>query len=224
MRTAHSRCSAASGLQPSVRNGLKLTRRTRAVPHASQTQAANVHPDIDRVLFTEEAIRTRVNVLGRELAEEYKDKKPVVLGVLKGCFVFTADLVRALQPVPNGLYIDFIRASSYRSSSTAGDLTLSFSVRPDLVEGRHILLVEDIIDTGVTLQFLRGLLLKGGAASVKLVAFLDKPERRKAEIYPDYVGFECPNEYVVGYGLDFDEKYRSLPYIGKLKDHIIGSK
>lgn len=185
--------------------------------------ACPLHPDVQEVLFSEEAIQQRVDVLGRQLAAEYHDKQPVVLGVLKGAFVFTADLVRSMQPVPDGLYIDFIRASSYGNGANPGDLTLNFSVKPELVKNRHILLVEDIIDTGVTLQFLQGLLLKNGAASVKLVAFLDKVERRKAAIHPDYVGFECPNEFVVGYGLDFAEKYRSLPFIGILKREVYGN-
>ncbi|CAL8468800.1 g8341 [Coccomyxa elongata] len=156
--------------------------------------------------------------MGRELAKDYQDKEPVIIGTLNGAFVFMADLVRAIDPPPDGMQMDFLRASSYVGASTSSEDAVSLGLVSKIsVTGRHILLVEDIIDTGKTLEEICARLRSQGAASVKTVTLLDKSARRQVDLQPDYKGFECPDEFVVGYGLDYNEHYRSLPYIGVLR-------
>ncbi|KAG2491730.1 hypothetical protein HYH03_009893 [Edaphochlamys debaryana] len=138
---------------------------------------------------------------------------------MKGCVLFFADLVRAIEPVPRGLTMDFIRASSYGSGTeSTGDVKLKTDLKKEKVAGRHVILIEDIVDTALTITTVaRHLTEECGAASVATATLLDKHERRLLAYRPEYVGFVCPNEFVIGYGLDFDEEYRSLPYIGVLK-------
>ena len=176
-----------------------------------------MHNDIEKVLITEEQIRAKVQELGRILTEEYKDKNPIVVGVLKGVVVFYADMIREIQ-VP--CQMDFMWISSYSGTESKGML-----VRQDVsnnIEGRHVLILEDIFDTGNSLQFTWEHLMSKNPASLKICTFLDKPERRRAGITvkADYTGFTIPNEFVVGYGLDFNEHYRNLPYIGVLKSEM----
>lgn len=171
-------------------------------------------PNIDRILLSEQQIRTRISELAAEVTKDYADKDLLVVSVLKGAFVFMADFVRS---VPLNLHIDFMSASSYGSgTSSSGKLNIRMDLKAD-VKGKDVLIIEDILDSGVTLSYIKKHILDMGAASVKICTLLDKPERHVADIAADYIGFTVANEFVVGYGLDFAEDYRNLPYIGVLK-------
>ncbi len=171
--------------------------------------------DVPEVLLDADRIARRVRELGAEISADYSETGLVVIGVLKGSFIFLADLVREITaPV----IVDFVSMSSYGSSTCSSGI-VRVTKDPDVdVEGKHVLIVEDIVDTGWTLKMscLAENLQAGGAASVRVCTLLDKPCRRKVDVHLDYVGFEAPNEFVVGYGLDFDGLYRNLPYIGVL--------
>lgn len=171
--------------------------------------------DIQRILLSREEIQSRVNQLGELLSEEYADKNPVVVGVLKGVVIFYADLIRAMS-VP--CQMDFMWISSYEGTSTTGNMVVKRDVSAD-IKGRHVLILEDIYDTGNSLNFVYNHLQAKEPASIKICTLLDKPSRRKPGITlkADFVGFEVPNEFVVGYGLDYNERYRNLPYVGILK-------
>ena len=170
---------------------------------------------IEKVLITEEEIRARIRELGEELTREYADKDPIVVGVLKGVVIFYADMIRELK-VP--CQMDFMWISSYAGTSTTGNMIVRKDVSAD-VKGRHVLILEDIFDTGNSLDFVVKHLLSKEPASLKICTLLDKPERRKEGItlQCDWTGFVVPNEFVVGYGLDFNEHFRNLPYVGVLK-------
>lgn len=172
---------------------------------------------IERVLFTEEQIKARVKELGEVITREYGGMPLTVLGVLRGGAIFCADLIREIK-LP--LTLSFIEASSYKDSTTPqGEVKISIS-RGFSAKGRHILIAEDIIDTGHTLKAVKERLLNDGALSVKTCCILNKPSRRQAEIDADYVGFDIPDEFVVGYGLDYASMYRNLPYIGVLSRSV----
>lgn len=168
---------------------------------------------IERVLISEEQIKNRIAEMGQVLAEEYADKNPVFIGILKGVVVFFSDMIRAI-PIP--CQIDFMCVSSYSGTETTGKVNVKKDVDVD-IKGRHVVILEDIIDSGLTLSHTIEYLKSKGPASLKVCTLLDKPERRQAQMEADYVGFTIPNEFVVGYGLDFNEKYRNLPYVGILK-------
>ena len=170
---------------------------------------------IQEVLLTEEQIQARIDQLGQILTEEYKDKNPIVVGVLKGVVVFYADMIRKIR-VP--CQMDFMWISSYEGTQSTGNMVVKRDVSAD-IRGRHVLILEDIYDTGNSLDFVYRHLMTKEPASVKICTLLDKPERRKPGINlkADFVGFEIPNAFVVGYGLDFNEQYRNLPYVGILK-------
>ena len=170
---------------------------------------------IEKVLITEEEIRARIRELGEELTREYADKDPIVVGVLKGVVIFYADMIRELK-VP--CQMDFMCISSYSGTSTTGNMIVRKDVSAD-IKGRHVLILEDIFDTGNSLDFVVKHLLSKEPASLKICTLLDKPERRKEGItlQCDWTGFVVPNEFVVGYGLDFNEHFRNLPYVGVLK-------
>lgn len=172
--------------------------------------------NIDRILFTEAEMQQRVDELGAELTRDFGDKNPVFLGVLKGCFVFMADLIRRFD-APCSL--DFMAVSSYEGTSTTGAVKITKDLSQD-IHGRHVIIVEDILDTGITLSYLKKYLMNREPASITLCTMFDKPERRKVDIRADYCGFSIPNEFVVGYGLDYDEKYRNLPDLGILKREV----
>lgn len=176
--------------------------------------------DILKVLFTEEQIRARIQELGEELTRDYQDKDPVIVGVLKGVVVFYADMIRQIK-VP--CQMDFMWISSYAGTTSTGKMEVKRDISSD-IQGRHVLILEDIYDTGNSLDFTYRHLLSKNPASLKICTFLDKPERRKPGITlkPDYVGYRVPNEFVVGYGLDYNEHYRNLPYIGVLKPEVYG--
>ncbi len=171
---------------------------------------------IGKPMFTVEQIQQRVRELADMVTHDYEGKELVAIGILRGAFIFFADLVRAIR-IP--LTVDFIIASSYIKTSTTGEVKVYYDVREDITD-RDILLVEDIVDTGITLNHVRERLLLKRPKSLKICAFLDKKERRIVEVPLDYVGFEIPNEYVVGYGLDYDNKYRNLPYIAIFRKNI----
>ena len=166
-------------------------------------------------LLSEETIRRRVEELGQLLTEEYAGKDPVVVGVLKGVVVFYSDMIRQIR-VP--CQMDFMWLSSYSGTNSTGELIVRRDVSVD-IKDRHVLILEDIYDTGTSLDFTYRHLMSKGPASLKICTLLDKPERRKPGITlkPDYVGFTIPNEFVVGYGLDYNEHFRNLPYVGILK-------
>ncbi len=169
---------------------------------------------IEKVLVSEEDIRTRVREMGEQITRDYAGKDLVLVGILKGSVVFMADLMRQIG-LP--LNIDFISVSSYGSkTSSDGTITLLKDLALD-IRGRDVLIVEDIVDTGSTLYHLQRLLAHRGAASVEIATLLSKPERRKVDVKVRYIGFEVPDEFVVGYGLDFDENDRHWPFVGVLK-------
>lgn len=171
--------------------------------------------NIKSILLSEEQIQQKVQELADILSKEYADKDPVFIGVLKGVVIFFADMVRKMN-IP--CEIDFMCISSYGGTNTTGNVVVKKDVSVDL-KGRHVVILEDIYDTGNSLTFVREHLLSKEPASLKICTLLDKPERRKpgVTLVPEYIGFTVPNEFVVGYGLDFDEHYRNLPYIGVLK-------
>ena len=178
---------------------------------------SNMDQDILRVLLSEEEIKNRVQDLGDQLYDEFRDKNPMFVGVLNGCFIFMADLVRATQLKSE---VEFIGLSSYQNGTkSTGNVQITRDLQRD-ISGRHIIIVEDILDSGNTLYFLKGYLMSKGAASVTIATLLDKPERREKPIRADYFCFEVPNEFVVGYGLDYAQQYRNIPYIGVLKPEV----
>lgn len=177
--------------------------------------------DIKEVLITEDEIRKKTMEIATRLTKDYQGRFPLVIGVLKGAMPFMSDL---LKRVDTYLEMDFMDVSSYGSSTvSSGEVRILKDLNTS-VEGRDILIVEDIIDSGLTLSYLVELFRYRKANSIKIVTLLDKPEGRKANIKADYVGFSVPNEFVVGYGLDYAEKYRNLPYIGVLKPEIYTNK
>ena len=173
--------------------------------------------DIERILFSEEQLQTRIAELGAQITEDFRDKEPLFVGVLKGCFVFMADLLRS---VDMHCTMDFMAVSSYGSgTTTTGAVKINKDLSAD-IEGRHVIIVEDILDSGVTLSYLTKYLEGRAPASISLVTLLDQPARRRADVRADYVGFISEDAFVVGYGLDYAEQYRNLPYIGVLKPEI----
>lgn len=173
--------------------------------------------DILKVLYTEEEIKARVRDLGARMYEDLKDKEPLFVSVLRGAFIFMADIVRACQVKCD---VEFIAVSSYgNATSSSGAVQITHDIQQD-ISGRHLVVIEDILDSGNTLSFLKQYFLTKGAASVSICTLLDKPSRRTKAITADYVGFQVPDEFVVGYGLDYCQKYRNLPYIGVLKPEV----
>ncbi len=174
--------------------------------------------DIQQVLISEKEIQDRIAQLGEVLSKEYEGKNPLVVGVLKGVVVFYADMIRKLT-VP--CEMEFMWISSYQGTDSTGSMVIKRDVSAD-IKGRHVLILEDIFDTGSSLDFVYHHLLEKEPASIKICTLLDKPSRRKPGITlkADYVGFEIPNAFVVGYGLDYNEYYRNLPYVGVLKPEL----
>ena len=178
-----------------------------------------IKEDIEKVVFTEEEIRAKIRELGQRITEDYKDAKETIycVGILKGAVVFYTDLVREIDlPV----HFDFMIASSYgNGTSTSGTVKILKDLDYD-VEGKHLIIIEDIIDSGTTMNYLMKYFRERKPKSVKLCALLSKPSRRTVDVSIDYCGFEIPDEFIVGYGLDYAEKYRNLPFIGVLKPEI----
>ncbi len=172
--------------------------------------------DLKETLLTEAEIAEKVAEIGARLSHDYAHTRPLLVCVLKGSVVFYADLIRAMT-IPVDL--DFIAVSSYGRGTTSGEVRMIKDLDVS-IEGRDVLIVEDILDTGLTLKYLTEMLRARGPASLKLCTLLDKPERRKAPLEADYSGFSIPNEFVVGYGLDYAERYRNLPFVGILKPEV----
>ena len=177
--------------------------------------------DILKVLYTQEEIAERVKTLGAEMFENLKGEDPLFISVLRGAFIFMADIVRSC-PVKSD--VEFIAVSSYGNAmSSSGAVQITRDIQQDIT-GRHLVVIEDILDSGNTLSYLKQYFLAKGAAAVSICTLLDKPSRRTKTIQADYVGFVVPDEFVVGYGLDYCQKYRNLPYIGVLKPELYGGE
>ena len=173
--------------------------------------------DIERVLISEEELQKRIGELGQQLAKDYDGKDPIFVGVLKGVVNFFTDMVRATSI---RCQYEFMAVSSYGGgTSTSGNVKLLKDVSCN-IKGRHVVILEDILDSGLTLKFVTEHLRSMEPASLKICTMLDKPERRKVDIFADYVGFTIPNEFVVGFGLDYQEFYRNLPFVGVLKPEV----
>lgn len=178
---------------------------------------STMHKDITAVLFDEDQIKARTHDLGLRISKDYEGKVPVLIGILKGGFMFMADLIRSMD-IP--MEVDFMAISSYGSGVTSSG---AVKIRKDIdvnIEGRHVIVVEDIIDSGLSIRYIRDYLMRHKPSSVKVCALLNKPEAHASDLNIDYVGFDIGNEFVVGYGLDYDGLYRNLPYIGILKESI----
>ncbi|MCV0404243.1 MAG: hypoxanthine phosphoribosyltransferase [Chloroflexi bacterium] len=178
----------------------------------------SLHDDVEEVLIDAAAIEARVAELGAQLTTDYEGRDPVLVSVLKGSLVFLADLMRAMD-LPSS--IDLMEVSSYAGTETSGQVRILKDLSKS-IEGRDVIVVEDIIDTGLTLNYLLRYLGERKPASIKIICLLDKPARRLAEIPIDYRGFTIPDRFVIGYGLDYEERYRNLPYIGVLKPSVYG--
>lgn len=185
------------------RPGPRSQRRLRPSP---------VHPDIERVLIDQARIETRIVELGARISRDYAGRELMLVGILKGSVVFLGELMRA---VDLDCSVDFMCLSSYEGRGSTGVVRVLLDLR-ESAEGKDILIVEDIVDTGLTLHYLMDNLRTRNPSSLEICAFLSKPECRKVEVRPKYVGFEIPNAFVVGFGLDYNERYRNLPYVGVL--------
>jgi hypoxanthine phosphoribosyltransferase len=187
----------------------------------TQARPMTIHDDVEVVLLDADAIAGRVRELADQVSADYADRDPVLVSVLKGSLVFLSDLMRAME-IP--LSIDLMEVSSYGAGiETSGQVRILKDLSKP-IEGRHVVVVEDIIDTGLTLNYLLKYLADKAPASIRIVCLLDKPARRLAEIPIDYRGFTIPDRFVVGYGLDYDERYRNLPYIGVLRASVYGEE
>ena len=175
--------------------------------------AIATHPDIEKILFQPEQIRRRIQELAKEISRDYQGKNLVLVGVLKGSVLFLSDLMRALTI---SCSVDFISLSSYDGDASSGVVRVLLDLR-ETAEGKDLLIVEDIVDTGLTLAYLKQNLQTRNPNSLAICALLDKPDCRKVPVEVRYTGFRVPNDFLVGYGLDYNEKYRQLPYIGVLK-------
>jgi len=178
-----------------------------------------MHDDVEEILLSQEQIQQRVAELGQQLATDYVGRFPVLVSVLKGSFIFLSDLIRSM-PVP--LSIDLMELSSYGASTESSGQVRILKDLSGPISGRDVIVVEDIIDTGLTLNYLLHYLRDRNPSSVTICCLLDKPARRLAEIQIDYRGFTIPDRFVIGYGLDYDERYRNLPYIGVLRPSVYG--
>ena len=167
-------------------------------------------PFLERILFSEERLAQRVRELGRQISADYRGKQPLLVGILRGCVLFYSDLIKNISV---DCTMDFMCLSSYAGTGSTGHVRTMLDLR-ESIRDRHVIIVEDIVDTGITLDYLLNHLKDRGAASIEICCLLDKPANRKVDITPKYVGFSIENEFVIGYGLDYNELYRNLPYIG----------
>lgn len=166
-----------------------------------------------KVLYSMEELQKRIKEVGEQISKDYEGKEIVIVSVLKGAIFYTVDLVKNIT---TDIVIDFMKVSSYEGTESTGVITIKQDLGID-IEGKHVLIIEDIIDTGRTLRVLREELLKRKPASLKITTLMDKKERREVELDADYVGFTIPNKFVVGYGFDIDDKYRNIPYVGYIE-------
>lgn len=176
--------------------------------------------DIKKVLVSEQGIKDRAAVLGKQITDDYQGKSPLLVALLRGSVPFLAELVKHIDL---DIQYDFMDVSSYEGTESIGDIKIIKDLDTS-VKGADILLVEDIVDTGKTIETVKKLLLNKGASSVKIATLLDKPSRRTVDMQADYIGFEVENEFVVGFGMDFDQRYRCIPYVGVLKDECYQGK
>ena len=181
----------------------------------------DLHNDIERILISETEIEAIVTDIAKRISEDYQGKKLLLLCILKGSVVFMGDLMKHIS-IP--VQIDFMKVSSYGSGTTSGNLKIKLDLNRDDLDTTDILIIEDIIDSGKTLSALTKYLAERGARSVRSCTLLDKPSRREVEFTPDYTGREIPDEFVIGYGLDYDEDYRALPFVGILKREVYENK
>lgn len=181
----------------------------------------DLHNDIERILISETEIEAIVTDIAKRISEDYQGKKLLLLCILKGSVVFMGDLMKHIS-IP--VQIDFMKVSSYGSGTTSGNLKIKLDLNRDDLDTTDILIIEDIIDSGKTLSALTKYLAERGAKSVRSCTLLDKPSRREVEFTPDYTGREIPDEFVIGYGLDYDEDYRALPFVGILKREVYENK
>ncbi len=178
-----------------------------------------IHPDIEQVLYTEEQLRSRVREVGAQITADYAGREPLLISVLRGSYIFMADLTRAIGL---DVTVDFMAVSSYGAgTASSGQVEIKKDLS-DSIEGKDLIIVEDILDSGNTLYYLMDVLRARKPASIRICALMDKPERRVKPITADYVGFTIPDAFIVGYGLDYAEKYRNLPYVGVLKPSVYG--
>ncbi len=180
-----------------------------------------MHQDVERVLLSEEQLQTRIKELAKKLDEDYKGEVPLMVAILKGSVMFFADLVRSMK---TSVKLDFMSISSYGSGAKSSGEVKMIKDLDNKIEGQHIVIVEDIIDSGYTMQYLIQLLSARRPASIKVCTLLDKPSRREVPVKVDYKCFEVENEFVIGYGLDYAGLYRNLPYVGILKREIYENK
>ena len=173
--------------------------------------------DVETILLDEEVLANRIHELGEEISTDFAGEEVTLVGILKGASVFTSDLIRQISLTA---YIDYMVVSSYGNSAETSGVVRILKDLEDNIEGKNIIIVEDIIDTGLTLAYLRENLLSRHPKSVKICTLLDKPARRVKEINIDYKGFEVPDEFIIGYGIDYAEKYRNLPFVGILKREV----
>ena len=180
-----------------------------------------MHEHVESILYSEAQLRQRVKELGAQITADYAGKEPVLASVLRGSYIFMADLTRAIDlPVT----VDFMAVSSYGAGTkSSGQVEIKKDLS-DSIEGRDLIIVEDILDSGNTLFYLMEILKARKPASIRICTLMDKPDRRTQPIVADYVGFTIPDAFVVGYGLDYDEKYRNLPYVGILKPSVYGGE
>lgn len=176
-----------------------------------------MHQDVEQILYTEEELRSRVRDLGAQITVDYAGKQPMLISILRGSYIFMADLTRAIHlPVT----VDFMAVSSYGAGTVSSGQVEIKKDLSDTIEGRDLIIVEDILDSGNTLHYLMKVLRARKPASIRICTLMDKPERRTKPIKADYVGFTIPDAFIVGYGLDYDERYRNLPYVGVLKPEV----
>ena len=176
-----------------------------------------MHKDVERILYTEEELRRRVKELGAQITTDYAGRRPILASVLRGSYIFMADLTRAIDL---DVTVDFKAVSSYGAGTVSSGQVEIKKDLSDTIEGRDLIIVEDILDSGNTLYYLMDVLRARRPASIRICALMDKPERRTKPITADYVGFTIPDAFIVGYGLDYAERYRNLPYVGVLKPSV----
>ena len=180
-----------------------------------------MHKDVEQILYTEEELRRRVKELGSQITADYAGRAPLLISVLRGSYIFMADLTRSINL---DVTVDFMAVSSYGAGTVSSGQVEIKKDLSDSIEGKDLIIVEDILDSGNTLYYLLDVLRARKPASIRICTLMDKPERRKKPIKADYVGFTIPDAFIVGYGLDYDEKYRNLPYVGVLKAGVYNSK
>jgi hypoxanthine phosphoribosyltransferase len=187
-------------------------------PILGNKERVGMENDIDKVLITSEEIQGRVAELGLELGRDYQGKSPLFIGVLRGAIMFVADLIR-IAPLP--LQVDFMAVASYGSSTTSSGVVRILKDLDEDIRDRHVIVVEDVLDTGLTLNYLLKNLKTRQPASLEVCALLVKKNKQQVRVRPKYTGFDIPDEFVVGYGLDYNERYRNLPFVGTLKPELL---